>query len=578
VEQPSDSRGLALRPYQTEAVAAILAEFATVRATLLVLATGLGKTVTFADVARIFVERGGKVLVLAHREELLTQAANTLRTFGLTVGIEQADQRVDPAVLPDVTIASVQTLQRKRLTRFPPDTFPLVIVDEAHHTTATTYRAILDYFAPAKVLGVTATPDRTDRTGLHNVYESLAYRMEIGAGIKGGWLAPIELRSVVVQDLDISSVRVTAGEMNAADLEAELMREQVLHQVAAPLAELARGRQTLVFTVGVEQAHALARVLGGYGVQAAAVDGSMGREARRGVLEAYRAGHVQVVCNAMLWTEGFDAPETSCIALVRPTSSRSLVTQMIGRGTRLHEGKSTCLVLDFVPGRAGKLRLSGPADVLAGEDLPDELLDRIQTMSSAEAGDLETLIGRARAQQAESEAAALNYEQRERLRVLGLVRQVGVAYAAPRHDVETLLSAMALDEAGADWAPDFRGAHGDSDGRGAGGGGLPRSPRMHGSRPATEAQRASLISAGFELPQNLNMREASALFQILDARREKGLCTLKQARLLQKHGLRDDVSMRDASEAITAIRNNGWRAPAWLYRDPRFSRQQELAS
>lgn len=127
--------------------------------------------------------------------------------------------------------------------------------------------------------------------------------------------------------------------------------------------------------MGVEQAHALAAVLTGFGVSAAAVEGSMPAEKRKAVLDDYQSGRVQIVTNAMLWTEGFDAPNTSCVALVRPTRSRALMTQMIGRGTRLADGKGSCLVLDFVPGRMARVRLASPADALAGDELPVDLAE-----------------------------------------------------------------------------------------------------------------------------------------------------------------------------------------------------------
>jgi len=531
-----------LRPYQLEARSRILVELDRLSSTLLVLATGLGKTVVLAAVAAAYVQIGRRVLVLAHRGELLDQAGATIRRFGLTVGIEQGERRVDRKALPDVVVASVQSLQGRRLEEFPPDTFGLMVVDEAHHTVAKSYRTLLDYFVHAKVLGVTATPDRADGVGLRHAFKSEAYRMELGAGIKEGWLAPIDLRSIVVEHLDLSHVRTERGDFVAVDLERELTRERVLHEVAAPLAELADGRRTLAFVAGVKQAYELARVLREHGVRAEAVDGSMAPEARAKVLADYRAGRIQVVCNAMLLTEGFDCPETACIALVRPTRARGLLVQMIGRGTRLAEGKMSCLILDFVPGRTGSIRLAAPADALAGADLPGPLLERVRALSSAQAGDLGGLIERARAEeQAEREAyeARLRAEAEERGR---LVRDVGVVYAAPRIDVRQLLEAVD-DSVCPIW----------------------------GEKPASAAQVEALKKAGFDIPSGINARQARALFDVLARRRERGLCTLKQARRLRAHGLRDDVSFELAREALDRIAANGWQPPISLLRDPRFA-------
>lgn len=523
-----------LRPYQMKARDCILAELERVRATLLVLATGLGKTVCFAAVAAAYVSRGQRVLVVAHRSELLDQAAATLERFGLSVAVEQADRHAGDA---DVVVASVQTMRGVRLGSFPVDAFGLVVVDEAHHTAAKTYRALLKHFEAARVLGVTATPDRTDGVGLRASFESVAYRMELGEGIRAGWLARIELRSVVVESLDLSDVHVVAGELHAGELEQELVRDRVLHEVAAPLAELSEGRQTLAFVVGVQQAHALAEVLRSYGVRAAAVAGGMSREARAEVLADYRAGRIQVVCNAMLLTEGFDCPETSCVALVRPTRSRALITQMIGRGTRPAEGKAACLVLDFVPERAGRIRLAAPADALAGKELSAGLAARVRALSRTKAGELEALIQQAQADE-QAEAAA------EVQRRIG--REFSVAYVAHRMPIEQLLAEVATRDARA--------------------------------RPATETQIEALRRAGFDVPTDLTADEAQGLFDVLRERRARGLCTVKQAKLLRRYGLRDDVSFELAGEALSAVAANGWRPPMWLYRDPRFAKGEGVAA
>ncbi|HEX4353210.1 MAG TPA: DEAD/DEAH box helicase, partial [Polyangiales bacterium] len=496
---------------------------------------------TFAAVARDVVAAGGRVLVLAHRSELLDQAARTLRGFGLAVAIERGEDRIDHADLPDVVVASVQSLQRSRLAKIAPDTFALIVVDEAHHATAKSYRAVLDHFATAKVLGVTATPDRADGVGLRAVFDSVAYRMELGAGIRGGFLAPIELRSVVVDSLDLSRVHTQAGDLHAGELEAELMHDGVLHEIAGPLAELAAGRQTLAFVVGVAQAHALAEVLTGYGVRAAAVDGSMSPEARADVLDAYRSGRLQLVTNAMLWTEGFDAPETACVALVRPTRSRALVTQMIGRGTRFAEGKGSCLVLDFVPGRMARVRLASPADALAGDELPPDLAARVLSATSTGAEPLDVLLERVRAEAAAAEAANIERERAERAEHQRRIRSVGVFYEAPRLDINDLLDAV-TDAAGG----------GDT------------------SNPASLKQVLTLRAAGLEVPDAISKHAASALFNVLEKRRAAGLCTIKQARRLRSYGLHDNVSFADASQALDAIASNGWRPPPALRNDARF--------
>jgi hypothetical protein len=258
------------------------------------------------------------------------------------------------------------------------------------------------------------------------------------------------------------------------------------------------------------------------------------------VLTDYREQRVQIVTNAMLWTEGFDAPSTSCIALVRPSSSRAHVTQMIGRGTRLAEGKSSCLLLDFVPGRMARVRLASPADALAGAELPPVIAEYVRTASAAQGGNLEEILTQARlhAEQLalrdiERPRAALD-EQRRR------VQSVGVIYEAPRMDVAELLAAT-----------------------------RPRRQTC-GVPPASFKQLQALRVAGFDVPDTLNREDASTLFNVLERRRAAGLCTLKQARKLRSYGLRDDVTFNEARAMLDAIASNRWQAPAKLLKDNRL--------
>jgi hypothetical protein len=268
----------------------------------------------------------------------------------------------------------------------------------------------------------------------------------------------------------------------------------------------------------------------------------MPRDARAKVLADYRAGDVQIVCNAMLLTEGFDAPATSCIALARPTGSRSLMAQMIGRGTRIAEGKEACLVIDFVPERTARLRLAAPADVLAGTELSDELAERVAQMSLEGERDLEAMIAEARAslqvEKAASAAAARAVITEEYMRRRQYIKSVGVAYAAHVMPIGELLAEVC--------------------------------PRTPGEPRATAPQVEALRRCGFEIDEGLTAREARTLFRVREVRRERGLCTVKQARVLKRFGLRDDVSVELATEALTAIASNGWRPPSRLYEDARF--------
>jgi superfamily II DNA or RNA helicase len=509
-----------LRPYQVCAVEALAEGYKTYTSQLVVLATGCGKTVIFSHIAKQAVVHGGKVLVIAHRRELLAQAGATLARFGLRGALELAGERAAGAFARgecDVVLAGLQTLQGKRLAAWDPEAFSLIVVDEAHHTAAKSYRNILAQFPTARVLGVTATPDRLDGLGLGSVFQACAYRYDIRDGIKDGYLAPLELHSIRVGALDLSTIKTRAGDFAQDQLAAELVRDEVLHQMALPLSEQCGTRQTLCFCVGVEQSKRLAEILCGYGLAAESVDGAMKDDARAAVLARYRSGETQVVCNAMLLTEGFDAPETSCIALCRPTKSRALLTQMIGRGTRLAEGKIACLVLDFIPERTRGIKLSAPVDVLAG-NLSEEARERTRELSENSA-DMEWLIAQAEQEETARELAAAELRRIERVSSQYVQNQVSV--------------------------DDILGDERELDGE-----------------ECDQWTRSYLVEKGFKIEGPLSAADARRLEAHLVQRKQLGLCTLKQARLLRKSGLPTNVSLPDASVLIDGLARYGWNPDA----------------
>jgi superfamily II DNA or RNA helicase len=544
---------MALRDYQRRALDALLGALRAHRSALLTLPTGAGKTVVMAELVRLAAGRGRRVLLLAHREELLAQAAEKFMQHvpGVRVRLEQACARVDMADVPDVVVASVQTLARaNRLARFAPDAFALVLVDEAHHAVAEGYRRVLAHFGAAKVVGVTATADRLDGAPLGQVFACAPFTYSIRDGIGDGWLVPIRQRRVVVESLDLSRVRTTAGDLNAADLERELVRDQVLHEVAAPLVELAGARQTLVFAVAVSQAHALAELIGVYGGRAAALDGAMPRADRRTLLERFTAGELQYLVNVGVLTEGFDAPIASCVAVARPTKSRALYTQIVGRGTRVLPGlvdqldgaaarraaiasstKPHCLVLDFTSANAGRHTLVSSIDVLAGTRVDDATRKHAERIAR-EQPDLDAgeLLDAAQADAALETAGPRRAKARARystqeldpFEVLGLdPKRVAIA----RVDL----------------------------------------------RPATAAQCNLLMRWGLKLERGLDRGHATALLEQVQQRRAEGRCTIKQALQLARRGLNPDVSFEDAREALDALAANGWRMPPSLRADPRFA-------
>jgi superfamily II DNA or RNA helicase len=327
-----------LRPYQEAAIAAIADRFQEHRSTLLVMPTGTGKTRTFSAVAH--AERG-PVLVLAHREELIDQGRRALsRHTGDLVTVEKAEQYASGS---RIVMASVQTLKGERLANFARRFSPrLVIVDEAHHAVSPSYRVILDAFPDAKVLGVTATPDRADELAMGQVFDSVAFVYEIQEAIAEGYLCPIRIQRVLVDAIDLRGVKTVAGDLNQGQLDAVMSLEEVLHGVVKPTIELAGQRRTIVFTTSVDNAHRLAEIFNRYAPDSArAVDGTTAPEERARILRDHKGGAFQFLCNVGVLTEGYDDPAVSCVAMARPTKSRALYAQCAGRGLRPFPGKPT---------------------------------------------------------------------------------------------------------------------------------------------------------------------------------------------------------------------------------------------
>ena len=351
-----------LRPYQEAAVIAIGEKLTEYRSTLLVMPTGTGKTRTFSAIAHI---EPGPVLVLAHREELIDQGRADLKRYtGEAVAVEKAERE---AMGTRIVVASVQTLKGPRLEEFAQRHCPrLIIVDEAHHAVAPSYRAILDAFPDAKVLGVTATPDRADERAMGQVFDSVAFVYEIQQAIAEGYLCPIRVQRVLVDAIDLRAVRKVAGDFNQGELDIVMSAEEVLHGVVKPTLELAGKRRTIVFTTSVENAHRMAEIFNRYSPDSArAVDGGTETDRRRQILADHKAGRYQFLCNVGVLTEGYDDPSVSCVAMARPTTSRALYAQCAGRGLRILPGKADCLLLDFV-GNSGAHSLASALDILAG--------------------------------------------------------------------------------------------------------------------------------------------------------------------------------------------------------------------
>jgi superfamily II DNA or RNA helicase len=378
--------------------------------------------------AAIIQRTGKRALILAHRSELVHQARRRLAEFGINAEIEMADHRASTSRLYRRTIvATPQTLfsgsnGATRMQRFRPEDFDIVIADEAHHYVSPAYHGVLQYFrqhSSCKLLGVTATPDRADGEALSKIFESVAFNVEIVDGIDGGYLVPVKQQLVRIEGLDFSAVRTTAGDLNGADLARVMESEKTMQGVASATVEVAGDKRALIFTASVAQAEQLAGILNRHKAGAADwLHGGTPKELRADMLKRFAQGGSQYMVNCAVLTEGFDDPGIQCVIMAKPTKSRSLYAQMVGRGTRPLPGvdrhdtaearraaiaasdKPCVTVLDFV-GNSGRHKLVTTADILGGkvsEEARDKAKKKIEEKGEAadireelEAAELEAL-------------------------------------------------------------------------------------------------------------------------------------------------------------------------------------------
>lgn len=352
---------LTLRDYQVEAIAAVgAAEARGIRRQLIVLPTGSGKTCVFTALA---AKRNERTLFLAHRDELIQQAVDKVRLWwpGADIGIVKAER--NEVWAQDAVVASVQSLSPKRLAGL--GHFGLVVVDECHHGTAASYRRILDALgcgpdeqartpnAPL-LLGVTATPDRADGRGLNDIFDEIVYAKDLLWGIRAGYLCDIRAKEVHLAALDLAKVTVRQGDYAEGELGRALTAANAPRHIYRAWKEHASGRLTLVFMPLVENAVEVAAEFSANGIRSAWVSGAEPIEDRRRKLRDFAEGRIQVLANCQVATEGYDNPAISCVVMGRPTKSRSLYVQMIGRGTRPYPGKEDLLVLDVSGASEGK--------------------------------------------------------------------------------------------------------------------------------------------------------------------------------------------------------------------------------
>jgi len=339
------------REYQSEALEAV-SEFRDhgITRQLITLPTGCGKTVVFALLAK---EINVRTLVLAHTEELITQAVSKFKVVWpeVDIGIVKAES---DEVEAQVVIASIQTASKsKRLATLKEQGFGLLIIDEAHHATAPSYATLIEelgFFsnAPEKLLvGVTATPKRGDGVGLGSIFQEIVFERSMSTMIRSGYLSPLVGKQVFTT-IELSKVGMSKGDFIASELARIVNTPERNQLIVDNYIEHALDRQkSLAFCVDVQHAKELAFSFQERGIAAQAVYGAMTDDERSEAIQGFSKGQYKILTNCQLLTEGFDEPSIDCVIMGRPTQSSALFTQMIGRGIRTFPLKNNCLVLDF---------------------------------------------------------------------------------------------------------------------------------------------------------------------------------------------------------------------------------------
>ena len=460
---------------------------------------------------------------MAHRGELLDQAADKLKeASGLDSVLEKAESTSLGSFLP-VTVGSVQSLaQEKRLARFPNNYFQDIIVDEAHHCLSDSYKRVLDHFPNANILGVTATPDRGDMKNLGEFFDSKAYEYSMTEAIREGYLCPIKAQMIPLE-LDIADVGISSGDFSAGEIGHAL--EPYLHQIASEMANYCRGRKTVVFLPLIATSQKFCAMLNDAGLRAAEVNGNS--DDRSEVLADFEAGKYDVLCNSMLLTEGWDCPSVNCIVVLRPTKIRSLYQQMVGRGMRLSPGKTELLLLDFL-WMTERHDLCRPSALISKDEAIAKKIDE-RMVEDADGFDLI---------EAEEQAERDILAERES----ALAKQLAEMRGKKRKLVDPLQYALSIAaEDLTNYVPTF----------------------AWEMAPPSEKQIAFLERRGIFADSVRNAGLASLLIDRLQRRQQMGLATPKQIRCLERYGFRQvgTWAFEDASSLISRLADNSWRVP-----------------
>lgn len=515
---------MGLRPYQVECVSKIEESFLEFNRVLVTLFTGAGKTIIFSEIANKYIKNCKKVLVLAHREELLDQAADKMMKFhGVDFTLIKAGKEYDESKM--FQIGSVQSLCKEdRLNKFDKDYYSLIIVDEAHHCMADTYQAIFKYFNNAKVLGVTATPNRSDGKKLAKFFETTAYEYKMEDGIRDGWLSSVIMRTGNV-NIDLSKVRTVAGDFIINELDDAITRE--FNKISKYIkSKLEHRKRILIFTPRIASAEVLAEVLKRDGLNAEFVSGAS--KNRKEITEKFKSGDIRIICNSMLYTEGFDCPEVDCIINLRPTQSKGLFTQMLGRGTRICDGKENILYVDFL-WKTDK-EIMTPCNLFAETDVLAKSMRDFLVMNANKSYEMITLaqyidlvMGGLQKMEGARMEWVVNIEKRT-LRTMSMF-----AY---------LINDRRL---------------------------LEYEPIYYWEEQQSTQKQIEFIEGKCGIScKGIKKGLASKIIDVIVKRVKDKKCTVKQMFFLAKNGIFDkapEISMEDAGNIMNDIANNYWRVP-----------------
>lgn len=569
------------RDYQEEDVSAIIREWESVRSTLYVAATGLGKTFVMAEAVERRLPK--RALLLAHRSELIWQARNAFLRRGIECDIEKGELVAGTNMFnkAPVVLATVQTMSSgkkefKRMTRFNPMDFGTLLYDESHRAVSSGNKKIVKYFLDRnpelKVLGVTATPDRHDEEALGQLFETVAAERDILFGVDNGWLVEPRQQMVHVGGLDFSHLKTRAGDLNGDQLASIMESEEPVQRVVQATLEAQFGlednsllamapeewgsfllsqrepKRTIVFTVSVNQAEMLSnifnRVIPGLSNW---VCGKTKDDERVNIFSAFDTGKTAILVNCGVTTEGYDNPFVELISVARPTLSRSLYAQMIGRGTRplpgvvdgldnrmkrlmaiAHSPKPKLTILDFV-GNSGKHKLVTVADILGG-NVSDGAIDKAKERSKELQGpvDMRRLLKEEEQKIQEELERRKNMEEARKARLVAKARYSKTSI----NPFDTLDITPASKERGWDKG-----------------------------KMLSKSQSDMLLKQGID-PKGMTFTQAKQLINEFFRRWKGKLCTLKQSKLLKQYGYKTkDMTMENASKIINGLASNGWKRP-----------------